>query len=69
MRLQTYLDLKALSYADFARLIGPVSEFGVKKWALGQRVPRREAMRRIEQVTQGDVGPADFFPAATGAAA
>ena len=61
MTLQDYLKHNKMTPADFANVMGDVSEYGVRKWATGERVPRREAMRRIEQVTNGQVSPADFF--------
>lgn len=66
MRLQAYLDENKLSLADFAKLmtadgITTCSEFGVRKWVRGERTPRPDAMRRIEQVTGGAVAPADFI--------
>jgi DNA-binding transcriptional regulator YiaG len=60
MRLQPYLDLKNLSHADFGKLVG-ASEFGVRKWARGERTPRPEAIRKIQEVTAGAVSAADFF--------
>lgn len=63
MKLQTYLENHKLSHADFAALLG-VSEFGVRKWAREERMPRRKALRRIQEVTGGQVTPADFVGAA-----
>jgi DNA-binding transcriptional regulator YdaS (Cro superfamily) len=60
MKLQAYLELKKLSHAAFGALVG-ASEFGVRKWARGERTPRPDAVRRIQEVTKGDVSPADFF--------
>lgn len=60
MKLQDYLAEKKISHQDFGKLVG-ASEFGVRKWVRGERVPRNDAMRKIQEVTGGAVGPADFF--------
>lgn len=60
MRLQAYLTLKKLTHLEFGKLIG-ASEHGVRKWARGERVPRPDAVRKIQDVTEGAVSPADFF--------
>lgn len=60
MRLQAYLDLKGLSHAQFGEQVG-ASEFGVRKWARRERIPRPAAMRRIQETTEGAVSPEDFF--------
>lgn len=60
MKLQSYLDQENLSHEAFGKLVG-ASEFGVRKWARGERTPRPDAMRKIVEATKGEVGPADFF--------
>lgn len=60
MRLKTYLELRKISPAAFGEMVG-ASEPGVVKWMRGERVPRRETMRKIMDVTDGAVGPSDFL--------
>lgn len=67
MRLKTYLEVMKISPAEFGEMVG-ASEPGVLKWARGDRVPRKEAMRKILEVTDGAVGPSDFFERAPSAA-
>lgn len=45
-----------------------VSTDTVYRWEQGKLIPRRAAMARIGALTNGDVGPADFFGTATQAA-
>lgn len=60
MTLAEYLSQSGLTREAFARLVDahPVT---VAKWATGKMLPRRAAMRLIEEVTHGAVKPADFF--------
>lgn len=67
MLLRQYLDDRQLTYAAFAALIG-VSTQAIHRYAVGDRVPRREVMRKISCVTKGLVQPNDFFPSAKEAA-
>lgn len=60
MKLQAYLDANQLSHGEFGALVG-ASEFGVRKWARGERTPRQDAMSKIQNVTLGAVSAADFF--------
>ena len=47
--------------AEFARLIGVGSRMAVMRYRRGERIPRPDVMRRIVEVTEGQVGPADFY--------
>jgi len=69
MTLSAYMALRSFSDADMARLIGHCTASGVRKWRCGDRVPRRQFMFRIEQITEGVVSPADFFVQQKGDAA
>lgn len=60
MKLKTYLKQAGISNRQFGERIG-ASEFGVRKWAYGERIPRPVTMRKIEEATGGAVGPRDFF--------
>ena len=72
MKLRTYLELNKISAADFAgRLTArglDVSEFGVRKWVTGERIPRRDAMAAIAEETDAQVSPSDFYSATNDAA-
>ena len=61
MRLATYLSANQISVEDFASLLGEVSASGVTKWVRGERVPRPDQMRRIAELTGGQVKPNDFI--------
>lgn len=65
MKLRAYLKKEGLSLPDFhARLVKAglvVSLAGTRKWASGERIPRRDAMPVILKVTRGKVTAADFF--------
>jgi transcriptional regulator with XRE-family HTH domain len=63
MQLKTYLSENSVSLSEFARLVG-ASEGGIRKWLTGERVPRPEAVRKIQEVTGGAVTANDFFESA-----
>ncbi|MFC3227362.1 helix-turn-helix domain-containing protein [Marinibaculum pumilum] len=60
MRLADFLKREGISGAEFARRIG-VKHPTVSRYLDGQRIPRPEQMQRIHEVTNGEVGPADFY--------
>jgi transcriptional regulator with XRE-family HTH domain len=60
MTLQQYLTLTGQTQQQFAHLIG-VSQMSVSRYASGNRMPRREHLRRILEATQGAVTPTDFL--------
>jgi hypothetical protein len=64
MRLSEYLDMTGEGYATFGRRIGLASAGNARRYASGERVPRRDVMQRIVVATGGAVQPNDFFPAA-----
>jgi DNA-binding transcriptional regulator YdaS (Cro superfamily) len=61
MKLSSYMELRSLNDRAMADLIGDCQETAVRKWRLGERIPRPRAMRRILEVTEGGVTPADFI--------
>ena len=67
MTLSAYLKNRGLTHEKFAAMVG-ASAFGVRKWARGERTPRPDAMRKIQEVTDGEVTPADFFGTIQGTA-
>lgn len=69
MTLAEYLDKHDLTDEAFARQLGDVSPFAVKKWRYRERVPRITTMLRIEQETKGKVAPKDWAETAEAGAA
>jgi hypothetical protein len=68
MRLDTYLRNKRLTDESFAKLLGPdVSEWAVRKWRYGQRIPRLALQLRITEVTKNAVTANDLVAAANAA--
>ena len=61
MKLGAYMRANDLDDEAMAALIGDCTAHAVKKWRYAERLPRSEAMRRIQEVTGGQVAPADFF--------
>lgn len=59
MTLSEYLEIEDLSNEQFARRVG-VTRPAVSFWRRGIRLPRLELMRRIEDITEGAVKPADW---------
>lgn len=67
MNLRSYLDVKDISPAAFARAI-KVSTASLYRYIGGDRIPHRDVMARIVAVTGGEVQPNDFFAPAQEAA-
>ncbi|MER2263533.1 hypothetical protein [Methylobacterium oxalidis] len=64
MQLDAYIRENKLTDEGFARLLGPnVSEWAVRKWRYGQRIPRLAQQLRIAEVTHGAVTANDFVAA------
>jgi transcriptional regulator with XRE-family HTH domain len=61
MKLDHYMTLHGLDDEAMASRIGEVGATGVRKWRLGERVPRPDQMRRIHEATGGEVEPNDFY--------
>lgn len=60
MRLREYLRRNDFTVAELAFAVG-ASVHGVGKWVRGDRIPRRETMRRIKEATGGHVTADDFL--------
>lgn len=69
MKLTQYMNEKSITPERLAELVGNVSASGVRKWMYDERVPRPEQMRRIAEVTKGQVKPNDFILASPSKAA
>ena len=65
MKLRTYLKEKQITVATFTERLKArgldVTEFGVRKWVTGERMPRRDSMPIIVEETEGQVTSADFY--------
>jgi hypothetical protein len=61
MKLADYMRAQNLTPDDVASKMGDVSASGVRKWANGDRVPRKDQIERIAVLTNGEVLPNDFF--------
>lgn len=60
MTLREWLEANELTNTEFARRIGS-QESTVRKWRLGLRRPRAEALVKVVQATGGQVTANDFF--------
>lgn len=60
MKLRDFMSARDLSEAHLGRLLG-IGQATVNRYVRGERIPRPEVMRRIVEVTEGKVGPADFY--------
>jgi transcriptional regulator with XRE-family HTH domain len=60
MDLQTFLDSRRLTDAEFAATIGR-DRTTVSRWRRRLKNPSAEALRRIAEATGGEVTPNDFF--------
>jgi transcriptional regulator with XRE-family HTH domain len=64
MRLQDYINEHGLTHSSFADTIG-VKKESVRRYAKGERIPRREIAEKIHAATNGEVTPNDFYQAPT----
>jgi hypothetical protein len=61
MKLIDWMRDKSLDDDTMASLIGGVSGHAVKKWKYGERMPRRNELHRISEITGGEVTANDFI--------
>jgi DNA-binding transcriptional regulator YdaS (Cro superfamily) len=61
MTLAEYISDLKISPEEFANRLDGVSPGGLRKWISGERVPRKEHMEKIFEVTEGKVTPNDFY--------
>lgn len=59
MKLDEYLNKTGMTHSDFAKLIG-CEQPTVTRYVKG-RIPSRDVILRISQVTNGAVTPNDFY--------
>jgi len=62
MKLAAYLRSRNLKHQEFAALIG-CEQPTVTRFVRGRRIPSAALMRRIVEVTEGEVTANDFFEA------
>jgi transcriptional regulator with XRE-family HTH domain len=67
MKFTEYMRWRDLDDSQMAAQIG-CSASAVVKWRRGERVPRPQQIIRIREVTDGRVGPEDWFPSKEAAA-
>lgn len=67
MNLRSWLDQNNVTAAEFGRRV-ELSRSAVLRIAMGKRMPRPDAMRRIVEATAGAVQPNDFFESANASA-
>lgn len=60
MKLKDYMTLRGLTTVQMAAQLG-VSHVAVVRYTTGGRVPTPKIMRKIIEVTGGEVRPDDFF--------
>jgi hypothetical protein len=65
MKLPEWLKKEGLTHDDFLLYLQnnhtTVSKGAIDKWCNGQRIPRKDDMRKISTVTNGEVTANDFY--------
>lgn len=61
MKLLAYMKERGLDDAEMAERLGATPR-AVRKWKYGETTPRLPEILKIEEVTEGEVRPADFLP-------
>lgn len=61
MKLVDFKREQKLSDDALTALIGDCSVSALRKWFSGERIPRKDQMERIAEVTGGKVLPNDFY--------
>ena len=64
MKFAEWLEKENKSVADAARELD-LTHCVVLKWANGDQIPREENMKRIVEMTNGEVMPNDFYGVTT----
>lgn len=60
MKLREYLNNKGIKIKFFASQMGVDTSY-VSNWMAGKKIPRKESMKKIEELTGGKVRPNDWF--------
>lgn len=65
MKLANWLKKESLTHDDFLLYLEKnnvhVSKGAIDKWCNGQRIPRKDDMRKICTATNNEVTPNDFY--------
>ncbi len=61
MRLNDWRESQGLSFGSLAKLVGASHASVVRRWCIGEMVPSPRFMKRIVEVTAGEVNPNDFY--------
>ncbi len=61
MKLSEFKKQNDMTDDALAALIGDCSTSALRKWFSGERIPRKDQMERIAEVTGGLVLPNDFY--------
>lgn len=61
MTLAEYISDLKVSPEKLAESLDGVSASALRKWISGERIPRKEQMEKIFEVTGGKVSPNDFY--------
>ena len=61
MKLADYMNAHGLTPADLRKMLGIKGKSTVQRYISGERVPSREMLKRIEQLTHGQVTQEDFL--------
>jgi transcriptional regulator with XRE-family HTH domain len=61
MKLSDFKKEQNLTDDALAAIIGDCSVSALRKWFSGERIPRKDQMERIAEVTAGKVLPNDFY--------
>ena len=69
MKLETWLSGSNKTIAQFRKELGVSSIATTYRYLRGERIPRPEIMRRISEITNGQVTPDDFYDSNLGAQA
>lgn len=64
MTLLEYISSNEISYGAFSKIIG-VKPPTVRRYCLGERIPKPSVMERIKSATNGAVTPNDFYTEAS----
>ena len=60
MKLKTYIEAQGLNTVSFGKLLETTS-IAVSRYCNGDRIPKKDIMKRIVAITGGQVQPNDFY--------
>jgi len=65
MTLREWREKKGLTMVELARMLG-VDKSAVSRWESGERFPSRRSLKKIAEVTGGEVTANDFLKTISG---